>query len=82
MGLFVYVDNSNVWIEGQRVSAVAKGMAPDIWTAMNASICDHTWSYDFGRLYDLACPDGPKGRPERPLRLPPTSKRLALRARP
>jgi hypothetical protein len=27
MALFVYVDNSNVWIEGMRVSAVRKGLA-------------------------------------------------------
>jgi hypothetical protein len=26
MALFVYVDNSNVWIEGMRVSAVRKGV--------------------------------------------------------
>ena len=56
MALFVYVDNSNVWIEGQRASAVAKGMAPDIYTAMNQDMKDFGWSYDFGRLYELACP--------------------------
>ena len=31
MANYLYVDNSNVWIEGKRVSAVAKGYAPDIW---------------------------------------------------
>jgi hypothetical protein len=30
---FVYVDNSNVWIEGMRVSAVQRGLAPDMWVA-------------------------------------------------
>lgn len=60
MGLFVYVDNSNVWIEGQRVSAVATGLASDIVAAMTDGITDRTWSYDFGRLYDLACPSAEK----------------------
>lgn len=58
MVLFVYVDNSNVWIEGQRASAVAKGIAPDAWTAQEKGIIDSGWRYDFGRLYDLACPSG------------------------
>ncbi len=58
MGLFVYVDNSNVWIEGCRLSAVAKGMAPNLFAAMNDDIVDMSWSYDFGRLYELACPPG------------------------
>jgi hypothetical protein len=52
----MYVDNSNVWI--QRASAVAKGLAPDIHTAMSSGIFETTWRYDFGRLYQLACPAG------------------------
>ncbi|HSW41282.1 MAG TPA: NYN domain-containing protein [Patescibacteria group bacterium] len=52
---FVYVDNSNVWIEGMHVSAVRRGFAPDIWTAQNEKICDYTWKIDFGRLYEFAC---------------------------
>lgn len=61
--LFVYVDNSNVWIEGQRASAVAKGMARDLEDAQARNIFDPAWRYDFGRLYDLACPQGvPVGR--------------------
>jgi NYN domain len=54
--LFVYVDNSNVWIEGQRASAVAKGMARNAWEAQEKGILDLGWRYDFGRLYQLACP--------------------------
>lgn len=57
MALFVYVDNSNVWIEGMRVAAVNRGLAPDIQTAMLNGIQD-AWAYDFGRLYDVACPAG------------------------
>ncbi len=51
---FLYVDNSNVWIEGMHVSAVQVGLAPDIWTAQNANMCDHDWKIDFGRLYGFA----------------------------
>jgi hypothetical protein len=58
MVLFVYVDNSNVWIEGRRASAVAKGLAPSFQEAMDQKIVDPHWTYDFGRLYELACPSG------------------------
>lgn len=57
VALFVYVDNSNVWIEGQRLSAVRKGLAVSPVDAMERKIVDHTWAYDFGRLYELCCPD-------------------------
>ena len=58
MVLFVYVDNSNVWIEGRRASAVAKGLAPSFQDAFDNAIVDPSWNYDFGRLYNLACPPG------------------------
>jgi uncharacterized LabA/DUF88 family protein len=51
---FLYVDNSNVWIEGMHVSAVARGLAPSIWDALQHKICDHDWKIDFGRLYEFA----------------------------
>lgn len=57
MALFVYVDNSNVWIEGMRVSAVRKGKSPNLHDAMRDQITDQTWTYDFGRLYQAVCPD-------------------------
>jgi hypothetical protein len=57
MTLYVYVDNSNIWIEGQRVQAVRTGAAPDIRTALSQRITA-PWTYDFGRLYDLLCPPG------------------------
>lgn len=57
MALFVYVDNSNVWIEGMRVSAVRKGMAPNLHEAMKGHVTDQSWTYDFGRLYQAVCPD-------------------------
>lgn len=57
MTLYVYVDNSNLWIEGMRVSAVRKGMAADATEAMNKKITDQSWTYDFGKLYRAICPD-------------------------
>ena len=54
MANFLYVDNSNVWIEGMHVSAVATGFAPDIWTAQDQRLCDYGWKMDFGRLHDFA----------------------------
>lgn len=57
MALFVYVDNSNVWIEGMRVSAVRKGLAVSPKDAMDRHITDHDWAYDFGHLYNAVCPD-------------------------
>lgn len=60
---FVYVDNSNVWIEGQRLSAVKKGLATSIADANASGVVDNDWRYDFGRLYELVCPSGtPVGR--------------------
>ncbi|WP_229400876.1 NYN domain-containing protein [Micromonospora okii] len=57
MTLYVYVDNSNIWIEGQRIQAVRQGLAPDIRTALRERITA-PWTYDFGRLYELFCPAG------------------------
>jgi uncharacterized LabA/DUF88 family protein len=57
MALFVYVDYSNVWIEGMRFSAVRKGLAADIHAAMNDQVTDQSWRLDFGRLYGAICPD-------------------------
>lgn len=55
MGKYIYVDNSNVWIEGKYHSAVEKGMVPDVYTAHASQICDMPWAYDFGKLLDIAC---------------------------
>lgn len=56
MALYLYVDNSNVWIEGRRVAAVRNGLAPSLDDALRDNVCDMSWNYDFGRLYNLACP--------------------------
>lgn len=54
MSNFLYVDNSNVWIEGMHVSAVKTGKAPDMQTALEKGICDYDWKIDFGKLYEFA----------------------------
>lgn len=54
MANLLYVDNSNVWIEGMHVAAYQAGMAPDVWTAVKRNICDHNWKIDFGKLFSFA----------------------------
>lgn len=54
MANLVYVDNSNVWIEGMHVAAFANGMAPSVWDAVQNRICDHSWKIDFGKLFAFA----------------------------
>ena len=53
MNKYVYVDNSNVWIEGKRVAAVEQDMAFDIWDAHQRDITVPSWKYDFGKLLAL-----------------------------
>ncbi|XDZ64976.1 NYN domain-containing protein [Alphaproteobacteria bacterium LSUCC0684] len=50
---FIYVDNSNLFIEGKRVAAVRNGLARDILQAMNQDIQDNSYSIDFGKLYQF-----------------------------
>ncbi len=54
MANFLYVDNSNVWIEGMHVAAVARGLAPDLRSAHRRDICAREWTIDFGRLLQFA----------------------------
>ncbi|MGG4734652.1 NYN domain-containing protein [Leclercia adecarboxylata] len=54
MANLLYVDNSNVWIEGMHVAAFKSGKVPDVWTAVKGNICDHNWKMDFGRLFAFA----------------------------
>ena len=51
---FLYVDNSNVWIEAMHVAAVKNGLAPDLQTALDKNVCDHSYKVDFGRLFQFA----------------------------
>ena len=50
MGYFVFVDNSNVWIEGKYVSAVKRGFAKNVFEAHSNNCQDYGWAIDFGRL--------------------------------
>lgn len=53
MSDWIYVDNSNVFIEGQRVSAVQQGKALDIYDAMSNRILDFDYRISFGNLYQF-----------------------------
>lgn len=50
MSYFVFVDNSNVWIEGKVASAVAKGYAVNSVDAHRNGTEDSSWRIDFGKL--------------------------------
>lgn len=50
MGSLVYVDNSNIWIEGMHLAAVKSGKAKDLPTALAKNITDYSWKFDFGKL--------------------------------
>ncbi len=54
MANFLYVDNSSFAIGGMQVGAVARGIAPDIWAAIEHGILDYSWRADFGKLYNFA----------------------------
>jgi len=52
---YIYVDNSNLYIEGRRVSAVAQGLGRDMIDAMNNDILDHGYTISFGKLHEFLC---------------------------
>lgn len=56
---YTYVDNSNVFIEGCRASAVKKKLpgAETYIDAMNNKTVDRDWRLDYGRLHQFACGD-------------------------
>ena len=54
MSYFVFVDNSNVWIEGKIASAVAKGWVSNTVEAHRKKIEDSSWRIDFGKLLNFA----------------------------
>ena len=57
MAELVYVDNSNVFIEGRRVKAVASGLASTIYVAMSERILDASYNIDFGKLHQFIAGD-------------------------
>jgi len=54
---YIYVDNSNLYIEGRRVSAVQTGLADNIIQAMNERILDHGYTISFGKLHQFLTGD-------------------------
>lgn len=53
MGDFIYVDNSNLYIEGRRVSAVQRKMVGSMTEAMDKGVLDLSYSISFGKLYEF-----------------------------
>ena len=53
MADWIYVDNSNLFIEGMRVSAVFRGLATDIHEALKYNITDNRYRVDLGKLYQF-----------------------------
>ncbi|MBD9377627.1 NYN domain-containing protein [Pseudoxanthomonas sp. PXM04] len=53
MSDFIYVDNSNLYIEGRRVAAVNAGLSPSIYDAMRDGTLDHGYTISFGKLHDF-----------------------------
>jgi len=50
---YIYVDNSNLYIEGRRVAAVASGLAGSIREAMDYGVLDHGYTISFGKLHEF-----------------------------
>lgn len=55
---YSYFDNSNLFIEGQRLSAVKKGMVKDVFEAMNKKVVDYSWQPNYSFLHSLVCKSG------------------------
>lgn len=53
MSIHVFVDNSNIWIEGKYASAVSKGWVSNIFEAHNRAAKDSSWRIDFGKLLEF-----------------------------
>ncbi len=54
MSALIYLDNSNLWIEGKKVSAVNKGLALDVWEATDTKTFDQSFKLDFGQALAIA----------------------------
>ena len=52
MSIFLYVDNSNVWIEGSRISYAKKNNI-SITDAIDENLSDIKWRIDFGQLLNI-----------------------------
>jgi hypothetical protein len=59
MSKLIYVDNSNVLIEGQRLSAVVNGKAESFCQATKSRILDCSYRLDFGKLHQFVADGDP-----------------------
>ena len=57
MAEFIYIDNSNLTIEGMRLSAVNNKKAKNLKDAMDNKIFDQNFRIDFGKLYSFLAGD-------------------------
>jgi len=53
MANYLYVDNSNVWIEGMHVAAVMSKKAKTLKEAHEKHLTE-PWKMDFGQLFEFA----------------------------
>lgn len=53
MGYHIFVDNSNLWIEGKFASAVNQGVVSNLIEAHNKGTQDSGWRVDFGKLIEF-----------------------------
>lgn len=59
MAEYIYVDNSNVFIEGKRIAAIRQGKAHNVRHANENGISDFSFRLDFGELYDFVAENNP-----------------------
>lgn len=59
MAEFIYVDNSNIFIEGKRIAAIRDGAARSVAHANREGIQDNSFRLDFGGLYDFVAENNP-----------------------
>lgn len=55
---FTYVDNSNFFIEGQRIAGIEATMAENLHDAIARRILDYSWKPDYKKLRELICGEG------------------------
>ena len=60
MAEFIYIDNSNIFIEGKRIAAIRNGKAKSVAHANANDITDHNFRLDFGELYDFVAENNPE----------------------
>ena len=56
---YVYLDNSNLFIEGQRLAAVKNGLASDLQDAFVNRTLDFSFRVDFGKLLEFVAGNDP-----------------------